>query len=171
MNICIHRTSLICSLVQVWFAASHLQFLPQISLWKRFPYFNIIAKKTVGDRLGPIYVWLHNLSSRLCCLLSRFGSKCVSPRRVPSSPPIYISVSLVLSVFVHSISVDSVSSSLYLFSSPLPICSVQQTDFTCIYTGVNIPISWFSATNRLDIKILPDYRTPGVPKRCANKIF
>ena len=82
-----------------------------------------------------------------------------------------------LSLSVFSVSVSLFGPVFYLLSlsvglsifNPLCICSVQQTESTCIYAGVNISTSRFSATHILDIKILPDCMSPGDPKRCDNK--
>ena len=62
--------------------------------------------------------------------------------------------------------VSSAESLQYLFCSVL-----YQTDFTFIYAGVNIPISGYSATSRLDIKILPNCMSSGDPKRCDNNLL
>ena len=56
------------------------------------------------------------------------------------------------------------------FSGTINIPSVQQIDFTCTYAVVNIPISGFSITHRLNIKASPDCMSPRDPKICDDKI-
>ena len=80
-----------------------------------------------------------------------------------SHPPTVEIFSAYLRVSVLHSLVPSVS---VLWSPLLCIYSV-----LCIYAGVNIPISGFSTTYRLDMRKLPDLLGyPGDPKRCVNQI-
>ena len=112
--------------------------------------------------------WELRLTARFLDLLSVF-SACLS-----------LSLSLVPSAcpsLLHSL-VPFISAYLHLWSLlPVPLVCIAFVSVlpwlwpSCIYAGVNIPISGFMVTHRLDIKILLDSTSPRDPKRCDNKIF
>ena len=108
-------------------------------------------KKTKADCFVYEFNVTHPRPLCLSCLLCIYG------------PLSSVSLLVYLSLSIQSAHLCIFSVAAYSFC----ICSVSvilQTDFSCKYMGMNIPISGFGATHRLDIKILSDSTSPGTLK-------
>ena len=110
-----------------------------------------------------ISLWSYLLSPSMSSVFSVYLRVSVSLLHslVPSSQPICVSLCLCFVLFSSYLSICC-----HYWICPFLFCS----DLTCMYVGVNIPISGFSANHRLDMEILPDCMSLGDPKMCDNKI-